>query len=185
MDQNSPQKWFNLEEQFYKNLDQQLLNRLREKNQVEHTAESIMQLTGITDQEVAAKIASLNVSSETLAAFRLVPLVAVAWASDHIDADEQYVIDQAAEKSGLDEASRALLGQWTKNRPGSELLETWCQYAAALVSSLDEAHRRSLRDQVVGQATEVAKASGGVLGFGSISPSEKATIEKIRQALGG
>jgi hypothetical protein len=185
MDQNSPQRWFNLEEQFFKSLDHQLLERLREKNEIEHTAETIMQLTGISDHAVAAKIASLKVSSETLAAFRLVPLVAVAWASDYIDPNEKYVIDQAAEKAGLDEAAMNLLGEWIKNRPGSELLDTWCDYAAALVASLDESHRRSLRDQILSQATQVAQAAGGILGFGSISPGEKATIDKIRSALGG
>lgn len=185
MNQNSPQRWFNLEEQFFKSLDNQLLERLREKNEIEQNAESIMQLTGITDHSVAEKIASLKISSETLAAFRLVPLVAVAWASDYIDSDEKYVIDQAAEKAGLDEPAIQLLGEWIKNRPGSELLDAWCDYAASLVATLDEAHRRSLRDQILNQSMEVAKASGGILGFGSVSPSEKATFEKIRQALGG
>jgi len=185
MDQNSPQRWFNLEEQFFKSLDNQLLEQLRERNEIEQTAESIMQLTGINDHAVAEKIASLRVSSETLAAFRLVPLVAVAWASDYVDANEKYVIDQAAEKAGLDETAMQLLGEWLKNRPGSELLDTWCEYAASLVASLDEPHRRSLRDQIVAQATDVARAAGGILGFGSISPSEKATLQKIDQALGG
>jgi tellurite resistance protein len=185
MDQNSPQRWFNLEEQFFKSLDHQLLNRLREQSRLSQTAESIMQLTGISDHALAEKIAAMNVSAETLAAFRLVPLVAVAWASDHIDPNERYVIDQAAEQAGLDEASLGLLGQWTASRPGSELLDTWCEYAAALVQSLDEAHRKSLRDQILAQAQAVAKASGGILGFGSVSPSEKAAIEKIRKALGG
>lgn len=185
MDQNSPQRWFNLEEQFFKQLDHQLLESLREKNEIEHNAETIMQLTGVNDHALAEKIAGLKISSETLAAFRLVPLVAVAWASDYVHANEQYAIEKAAEKAGLDDASMQLLGQWIKNRPGSELLDTWCEYAAALVESLDEAHRKSLRDQIVGQATEVAKAAGGVLGFGSISPNEKATIDKIRKSLGG
>ena len=184
MDQNSPQRWFNLEEQFFKSVDHQLLSRLREQSQLKQTAESIMQLTGVTDTALAEKIASMNVSSETLAAFRLVPMVAVAWASDYIDANEQYVIDEAAEQAGLDEASRQLLGQWTAHRPGSELLDTWCDYARALTQSLDEPQRQSLRDQILEQVYAVAKASGGVLGFGSVSPGEKAAIAKIKQALG-
>jgi hypothetical protein len=185
MDPNSPQRWFNLEEQFFKSLDHQLLTKLREQSRISQSADSIMQLTGINDHELAEKIASMDVSAETLAAFRLVPLVAVAWANDHIAPNEQYVIDQAAENAGLDESAMKLLGQWTSNRPGSELLETWCEYASALVQSLDESHRNSLREQIVGQAMAVARASGGILGIGSVSPSEKATIQKIKQALGG
>lgn len=183
MDQNSPQKWFNLEEQFYKSLDNQLLEKLRSQAEIEQTAESIMKLTGITNQEVAAKIASLNISSQTLAAFCLVPLVAVAWASDDVDADERYVIDQAAKAAGLDQHCLDLLAGWLNKRPGSELFNTWCEYSKALVAAMDESHRVSLREHVVGQATAVAKASGGVLGIGAISASEKATIEKIKAAL--
>lgn len=183
MDQNSPQKWFNLEEQFYKSLDNQLLEKLRSQADIEQTAESIMKLTGITDGEVAAKIASLKVSPETLAAFCLVPLVAVAWASDDVDADERYVIDQAAKSAGLDQHCLDLLTSWLNKRPGSELFDTWCSYAKALTASMDESHRVSLRDHIVGQATAVAKASGGVLGIGAISASEKATLDKIKAAL--
>ncbi|MBX3420928.1 MAG: TerB family tellurite resistance protein [Pirellulaceae bacterium] len=185
MDPNSPQRWFNLEEQFFKSLDNQLLNQLREQSDRQQTAESIMQLTGITDQELAEKIAGLNVSAQTLAAFRLVPLVAVAWANDNIDSNEQYVIDQAAEKAGLDQAARQLLGHWVSQRPGSELLDTWCQYAHALAGSLNEAERRSLQRQIMDQAQAVAHASGGVLGFGSVSPGEKAVLNKVKQALNG
>jgi hypothetical protein len=183
MSSNSPQKWFNLEEQFYKSLDNRLLDQLRDKEEVSQTAESIMKVTGITDKEIAAKMASLKISPSTLAAFCLVPLVAVAWASDDVDADEREVIDKAAKSAGLDETCLKLLAGWLNRRPGSELLEAWCSYTKALVATLNEGERKSLRDHVIGQATAVAKASGGVLGIGAISASEKATIEKIKAAL--
>lgn len=185
MDSNSPKRWHNLEEQFFKSLDNRLIEQLRQRTQIEQSAEAIAQLTGITDPALAQKIASLNITAETLAAFRLVPLVAVAWASDRIEANERMVIDEAVEKSGLDQSARELLGTWTKNRPGSELLDIWCQYAGVLIKSLDESQRKTLRDQILSQAQAVAEAAGGVLGFGSVSPSEKATIDKIKKALGG
>lgn len=183
MSQDTPQRWFSLEEQFFKNLDQKLMDELREKNAIEQTAESIMQLTGLNDRNVAQKIAQMKVSAETLTAFRLIPLVEVAWASESIDDDEKYAIDQAAEKAGLEPVALKLLGEWTKSRPVAALFETWQEYASALALNLDEGQRTSLRNEIVKQATAVAQASGGVLGWGSISPSEKATIEKIKQAL--
>lgn len=185
MDPHSPQRWHNLEEQFFKSLDNRLIEQLRHRTQIEQSAEAIAQLTGITDLALAQKIASLNITAETLAAFRLVPLVAVAWASDRIESNERMVIDEAVEKCGLDQSAQELLGKWTKNRPGSELMDTWCEYASVLIKSLDESQRKTLRDQILSQAQAVAEAAGGVLGFGSVSPSEKATIEKIRKALGG
>jgi hypothetical protein len=183
MSSNSPQKWFNLEELFYKNLDNQLLDKLREQEELEQTSESIMKVTGITDKAVAAKMAGLKIAPDTLSAFCMVPLVAVAWASDDVDADEKYVIDQAAKSAGLNENCLKMLAGCLATRPSSELLDTWCAYTKALVATLNEGERISLRDHIVGQATAVAKASGGVLGIGAISSSERATIEKIKAAL--
>lgn len=183
MSSNSPQKWFNLEEQFYKQLDNQLLEQLREQEDLDQTTESIMKATGIVDKDVAAKMASLKIAPGTLAAFTLVPLVAVAWASDDVDDNERYVIDQAAKSAGLDDASLKMLAGWLSVRPGSELLDAWVAYSKSLCASLNESERIRLRDHVVGQSMAVAKSSGGVLGIGAVSPSEKAAIEKIKAAL--
>jgi hypothetical protein len=183
MDQHSPQKWFNLEEQFYKSLDNQLLENLRAQSEREQNAESIMKLTGLTDRAVADKLASINIKAETLAAFCLVPLVTVAWADDHVAADESYVIERAASEAGLDANCLAILKSWLKTRPGSELFETWCAYSKALAASLNEAERISLRDHVIAKSSAVAKSSGGVLGLGAVSPSEKAALERIKAVL--
>ena len=185
MDRHSPQSWFSLEEKFFANVDQALLSVLREQGEIEQTAESIMRVTGINDPLLAAEIAKQKVSVETLSAFRLAPMVAVAWADDRVEENERYVITQAAEKSGIsaDDPAMKLLASWTEKRPPADLLDTWCDYAKALSASLDETHRLSLRDQILGQAKSVAEATGGLLGFGSVSPNEKATIERIAAAL--
>lgn len=185
MSQNSPQKWFNLEEQFYKGLDQQLINRLKADMEIAESAEAIARVTGITNTHLAEEIAKLKVNVGTLAAFRLVPMVAVAWADDRVEENERYVITKAAEKSGIakDDPAMELLDSWTRRRPGEELLETWCEYAHALQASLTEVHREALRKEVVEQVQTVAEAAGGILGFGSVSPAEKAIIRKVEAAL--
>ena len=78
MSQNSPQKWFNLEELFFNQIDNQLLQKLKSEIQTAATAEAISKVTGIEDEELASSMAELNVTVETLSAFRLAPLVAVA-----------------------------------------------------------------------------------------------------------
>lgn len=185
MSQNSPKRWFSLEEQFYAGVDQELLANLRGKLSQEHTADEIMQVTGISDKHLAEEIAKMQVTPETLAAFRLVPLVAVAWADDRIEANERDVIMQAAEKSGIaaDDPSMALLKAWTTKRPSDELLDTWCEYSKALCGTLNEEHRETLRSQIMHSIKDVAHADGGLLGFGSESPGEKAAIARIEAAL--
>jgi hypothetical protein len=184
MDQNSPRKWFNLEEQFFKNLDNQLLERLRSQSDVQQSAQSIMKVTGIQNEAVATKLAALDITVETLAAFNLVPLVAVAWANDSVDSDEKYVVQQAAQAAKLDEGSLSLLGAWLERRPGPELMDAWCDYTRALVANLNEPERLTLREHVLEKATAVARSSGGLLGLGAVSGNERATLERIQAALG-
>ncbi|RMF44064.1 MAG: TerB family tellurite resistance protein [Planctomycetota bacterium] len=182
---HSPQKWFNLEEIFFSEVDHRLLEQLRSKLEVAQTAEQIMQVTGITDQKLAEAMAQLNISVETLAAFRLAPLVVVAWADDRIDNNERFIITRAAEKAGLkpEDSAMELLNAWTQKRPPDALFETWCAYAKALKESLTEVHRKQLRKEILQQVHDVAEAAGGILGFGSISPSEKKVIEQIEEVL--
>lgn len=185
MAENSPKKWFNLEEQFFAQMDQLLLDKLRKEKSATQTAESIMKVTGITDEKVASELASVGITIETLTAFRLVPLVAVAWADDRLEASERESVLQAAEKSGIDPAEPAMsmLRSWLAKRPSTELLEAWCHYSQALSASLNGETRAVLQKEVLAQVETVARSSGGVLGFGSISPSEKAIIDRVERAL--
>jgi hypothetical protein len=185
MSQNSPKQWFNLEERFFSEIDNKLLEKLRSEMNVSQTAEEIIKVIGINDEKLALEIASMQITVETLSAFRLVPLVAVAWADDRVEESERYAVVVAAEKSGIAKESAAmeLVHAWTKRRPSPDLLQAWCDYAKALSQSLEGAHREALKNEVMSQVKTVAEAAGGVLGFGSISSSEKAVIHQIEQAL--
>ncbi len=77
MADNSPKQWFKLEEKFFNNVDQKLMDKLREQVATEERAAAIERLTGLNDPKVCHEIAALNISVESLAALRLVPLVAV------------------------------------------------------------------------------------------------------------
>lgn len=185
MSQNSPKQWFQLEELFFQQVDQKLMDDLRGEMNTAETAEAIMQVTGINNEHLAKEMAELNVTIDTLAAFRLAPLVAVAWADDRVEENERFRIVKAAEQSGIkpEDPAMALLKNWTERRPGPELLDTWCEYAQALSASLEETHRATLAKEVLEQVNSVAEAAGGLLGFGSVSPSEKKTIDRIAAAL--
>lgn len=185
MSQNSPKQWFNLEELFFNELDQQLLAKLRDKESNHSTAEAIMKVTGITDVALAEELAGIGINPETLTAFRLVPMIAVAWADDRVTEEERFEIAVAAEKSGLkpDHPGMELLKAWLVKRPHEELLKAWCDYAKALAASMNGGMRALLKKEVVAQIHNVAAASGGVFGFGAESPSERAVMKRIEDAL--
>lgn len=185
MSDNSPKQYFQLEEQFFNNVDQQLLDKLREKVSTEERAAAIERLTGLSDPKVCEAIAQQNISVESLAALRLVPLIAIAWADDRVEDNERYRLLQCAEKAGLapGDASYELLNSWLSKRPPVELFETWVKYAKALAMSLDGESRENLQMTMVHHVRSIATACGGLLGFGSISPAEQKIIQTVEEAL--
>ena len=185
MSTNSPKKWLNLEEHFFAQMDQQLLEKLRQEQSSTQSAAAIMKVTGIADEGLAKELASVGITIETLTAFRLVPMVMVAWADDRMEESERDAILLAAQKTGIDPAdpAMAMLKSWTQKRPSFELFEAWKHYCKSLSESLNGPEREVLRKQLVQQVTDVARASGGVLGFGSISANEKAIIDCVNEHL--
>ena len=185
MSTNSPKKWLNLEEHFFAQMDQQLLEKLRQEQSDTQSAAAIMKVTGIADEGLAKELASVGITIETLTAFRLVPMVMVAWADDRMEESERDAILLAAQKTGIDSAdpAMAMLRSWTRKRPSFELFEAWKHYCKSLSESLNGPEREVLRKQLVEQVTEVARAAGGVLGFGSISANEKAIIDCVNEHL--
>src|ERR687891_288917 len=74
-----------LEEEFFAKQNQQLLRQLRETTAVRTQKEALAAALGITDDDVLEHLMALGLSSETLAALSLVPLVEVAWAEGRVD----------------------------------------------------------------------------------------------------
>ncbi|MCC6511058.1 MAG: hypothetical protein IT423_18295, partial [Pirellulaceae bacterium] len=170
---------------FFNNVDQKLLDRLREQVATEERAAAIERLTGLDNPQVCHAIAEQNISVESLAALRLVPLITVAWADDRVEDNERYRLLQAAEKAGLapGDPSYELLSGWLVQRPPEELFQTWVEYAQSLCRSLDGESRENLQTTLVHQVRSIATASGGMFGFGSISPTEQKVIDAVEEAL--
>jgi hypothetical protein len=174
-----------LEEEFFAKQNQQLLRQLRETKATEAQKEALAAVSGITDAAVLEQLVALDVSSETLAALSLVPLVEVAWADGRLDAKEQSALLAAAEQGGLskDNPSYQLFEAWLRERPSPKLLATWKAYVAILSSALDVPAKQALKQDLLGRARSVAEAAGGFLGLGKrISSAEQAVLTELEQA---
>ena len=175
-----------LEEKFFRERDQELLQALRDKREAEERKKALA-AAGIVDQELLEKLDELDVGLETLAALALVPLIAVAWADGSIDEKERRAVLEAAEQKGLEKERPAyrLLEGWLKGKPDRRLLPAWKGYVAALCETLDESGRNALKEDLLGRARAVAEATGGLLGFGNkISKSEQAVLDDLEEAFG-
>jgi hypothetical protein len=174
-----------LEEEFFAKQNQRLLRQFRETMVVKAKHEALAAASGITDAAVLAQLAAVDLSSETMAALALVPLVEVAWADGTLDAKERSALLAAAEHAGLsqDSASYQLLEAWLRERPSPKLLAAWKAYVASLARTLDVQAKAALKQDLLGRARGIAEAAGGILGLGQrISSAEQAVLTELEHA---
>lgn len=162
--------------------------KLREKRKREESRkkleEQLIQASGINDRTVIGKLIDLEIDPDTLAALALVPLVEVAWADHKMDREEREAILEAAGRHGIEPCTpgREMLESWLKERPGRHLLDTWKEYASALVATLRPEMRVALKDSIMGQARAVAEETGGILGLGNkISTAERKMLDELEE----
>ena len=173
-----------LENSFFANRNQQLLEQLRGNLANQERQASIRTATGIEDEGLLSKLADANIDAESLTAMSLVPLVAVAWADGKMADKEHAAVLSAAEDHGVKAGSceHDLLLNWLAEPITPELQTTWKEYVAALGESLGPDGMKSLEAKVIGRARDVATAAGGILGLGSISDAEGKVLDDLASA---
>lgn len=176
-----------LEESFFAKHNHELVERLRRKRHEEQLRRELVEISGVRDEAVLDELVSLDVGASALAALGLVPLVLVAWADGKVQEEERRVLVEAAERVGLERGTDAwhLFDVWLVHAPGEDLYQTWKDYVAVLRRSCSEDSMAALRAEIVGRARAVARASGGILGVGSVYGTEKDLLTEISEALGG
>lgn len=174
-----------LEESFFAKRNEQLLRELRQHMDDQAQREALAKASGISNEQLLDQLLELEIRPETMAAMSLVPLVAVAWADNVMDAKEREAILQAAHETGIKETDPGykLLEEWFEHAPSDEMLQTWKAYVSTLTETLTSGGKEALREEVIGRAHKVAAAAGGILGLGSkISRAEKEVLDELAKA---
>lgn len=162
-----------LVEAFRKRLDQ-----LERRQQLKHVSD-------IRDDAVLDRLLGLGITAESLAALGLVPLVCVAWADGEVAAKERDRIMAMAEAAGIEPHNGRfpLLEHWLKRRPTPELVAAWQDFIKQSRETMAPEDVETLRREIMDRAGEVARARGGLLGFGErISPAEQAVLAELENA---
>jgi len=169
-----------LEDSFFAKRNQALLEGLKAEVKKEHLAEA----SGITDDAVLESLVEAGFSSETVAALSLAPLVAVAWADGKLEDGERAALLKASSEEGIsdDSTARELLENWLHEAPDKSLIPAWKGFVAAATADIKPAAVAAFRDDVLGRARKVAQSAGGILGVGSISPSEQHVLDDLKSA---
>ena len=170
-----------LVEAYFHNQDKNLIEQLIAKFNAIKTREELSSITGIKSKWVLQKLMDLGVQPQMMMVLTLVPLLEVAWADGHISKEERELILKEASKSGIEVGTEAymLLSSWLGTKPKKQLFTSWNVYVEGLCNELSANQIVDLKNDVLARARAVAEASGGILGVGKISKSEKLVLEKL------
>lgn len=184
MGEQPPSDRLSNEERFFREQDEQLRKRMREKAEklaAEHQAKNeITQHVG-ENESLAKRIHALGLEGDAVRALHLLPLVEVAWADGAVSAREREAILQAVEAHGIEPGSDAgnFIAAMLEERPSTALLRE----IRSLLHDLLKSKGLSPRT-VLDECEAVAEASGGFLGLtGKVSAAEKDAIARITKAL--
>ena len=173
---------------YFEERDQELLDFLRFETEPteEQERDQLQTVAGIDDPEVFLALRRVGITSASMTAFMLLPLVRLAWADSKIQDGEFETLLKAASDDGIAYGTPAyrLLNRWLEERPTEKILDAWWKYAQALSRELDESSLTAFRVATLGRARRVAEASGGILGMGEkISENERHVLKDLAHAL--
>jgi len=169
-----------LEAEFFARQNAEAVDALRTKKAAEENREALGKALGLSDSAVLGALIEVGITSETVAALALIPLVVVAWAEGTLSDAERDAIERASEETGVAGEHRALLSAWLSAPPDASLLDAWKQYIEALRGQLDAAACEALGGRILSGARQVAESAGGILGLGNkVSASEARVLSDL------
>jgi hypothetical protein len=177
-----------LHDAYFQDRDQELLDFLQFEAETleENERNQLQAIAGTSSPEVLNALKQAGITSTSMTAFMLLPLVRLAWADGRIENGEIDSILKAATEDGIAYGTPAywLLNRWLTEKPTGEVLDAWWKYAQALARELNETSLEALCHATLGRARRVAEASGGILGMGArISENESLVLLDLSHAL--
>jgi len=153
---------------------------------VKNEKRELVQSTQIEEPELLSRLLEAGFHSETLSALDLVPIAFVAWASGSVTEPERKVVMSSLEDYGLliNQASSDQFRGWLDSRPDHKLYVLWKDYIVAKPSLVSSEVGHAIGIRMLKKSTEVAMASGGLLGFGTICDAEQTILDEISDVFG-
>jgi DNA polymerase III epsilon subunit-like protein len=148
----------------------------------ERSLKELAAASGIDDHDLVVRLHDAGFDAESLPALMLAPIAMVAWGSGYVSEYESRVASHAIFHSEVSEhpAAMSVLRDWLQERPDKSLMTLWHDFATARLSRVSPSTKAEILDRRHSQAKEVALASGGILGFGSICDGEQLVLDQIQ-----
>lgn len=166
------------EEEFFHSREQALLENLKRRAAAASETRKLGEALGTKDEQILEDLRALGYTAEMTRILFAVPLIAVAWADGEVSERERSLIQELAEIGERDVVAAHQLDQWLASKPPQDFLDRSLRIIGSLLKALPPGGESGGRE-LVASVTRIAEASGGFLGLGSISASERALIERV------
>jgi hypothetical protein len=173
------------EEEYFRKRELELIEKLRQRREEAAARKELGERVGVADDEILQDLQALGYTPATVMLLHLVPLVQMAWAEGDVSARERELIQQAARAHGIPADSEAdrQLASWLATRPSDEFFERTLRAIPAILEGRPAGERAAGGRDLLSYCSEIAAASGGILGFGKVSDEERQLLARISQEL--
>ena len=173
------------EEEYFRRKDRELLERMRKEAEAASARKELEAATGIRDAESLKELEELGFSPRTIVLLPLVPVLQVAWAEGGISAAEREMIVKLARSRDVEPGSEAdaQLQEWLERRPSEGTFRRAGRLIAAMLDHHEGAEFQVSADDLLKYCEQIAQASGGIFGIGSVSSEEKVALQQIAAQL--
>jgi hypothetical protein len=173
------------EEEYFRRRDRELIERMRKDAAAAETRKELESATGIHDPESLKDLEALGFTPRTIALLPLIPVLQVAWAEGGVSAAERQMIVTLARSRQIAAGSEAdqQLQAWLDSRPSGETFRKAGRLIAAMLDRPEGVEMQMSADDLIKHCEQIAHASGGLFGFGSVSAEEKSAMQQIADQL--
>jgi hypothetical protein len=172
------------EEEFFHSREQALLEKVKQRAAAQSEARRLGEALGTRDEGILQDLQALGYTPDIIQILFAVPLIAVAWADGEVSKRERSLIQELAGVSQSDNAAaHHQLKQWLDKKPPQDFLERSLRIISLLLKTLPPDEESGRGRELLTSATLIAEASGGFLGLGSISVTERALIERVAREI--
>jgi len=173
------------EEEYFRRKDRELIERMRQEAEAANARKELETATGIHDPESLRDLEALGFTPRTIALLPLIPVLQVAWAEGGVSAAERGMIVALARSRDIAGGSDAdqQLQEWLDHRPSEDTFRNASRLIGAMLDRPEGAEMQMSADDLIKYCEQIAHASGGIFGIGSVSAEEKTALEQIAEQL--
>jgi hypothetical protein len=172
-------------EDYFLRKDRELVEKMRNAAAADRAKSEMSAKTGLSDPALLEELEVLGFTPETLSVLPLVPVVEMAWAEGGITPAERALLVTLARERGIAEGSPAdrQLSDWMARQPSPDVFARATRLIRAMLDTGSSEGGKLTADDLIKYSESIAAASGGILGIGTISSDERATLARIVTAL--